>query len=55
MDMMVAEEVRVSGENQKDDNMLEIDRDAGASTASAPDNKFQKAIAVWRGTYDIYS
>lgn len=48
MDMMVAE-VRGSADRHEEDNVPVVNGDAAGDAASAPDNKFQKAIAAWRG------
>jgi homeobox protein cut-like len=50
MDMMAAEEARVSVDVQHEDKIHMIHVDGGLEAISDPENKFQKAIAVWRGS-----
>jgi hypothetical protein len=50
MDMMAAEEARVSVDVQREDKIPMINVDGGLEAISDPENKFQKAIAVWRGS-----
>ncbi len=52
MDMMVAEEARLSADRHKEDNLAMVNSDTVREAISDPDNKFQKAIAAWRGTYN---
>jgi homeobox protein cut-like len=50
MDMMAAEEARVSVDVHSEDETPIVHVDGGLEAIAGPDNKFQKAIAVWRGT-----
>jgi hypothetical protein len=52
MDMMAAEEARVSVDVQSEERMPV---DGALEAIGDPDNKFQKAIAVWRGTSSLSS
>jgi hypothetical protein len=57
MDMMVAEEARASTHGYEDDNEQVVNGHEERETISDPDNKFQRAIAAWRGMYkpDVHS
>ncbi len=51
MDMMVAEEARVSGDIANEYKTAVAYGDAGPAAISGLDDKFQSAIAAWRGAY----
>lgn len=51
MDMMSAEEARLSSDGLKEDDAPIVNSDIVAEPISDPENKFQKAIAAWRGMY----
>lgn len=55
MDMMVAEEARVPGDIDIEHKTAAPYGDAGPEAIPGPDDKFQRAIAAWRGAYDISS
>jgi len=50
MDMMAAEEARVSVDVHSEESIPIVNVDGGLEAISDPENKFQKAIAVWRGS-----
>lgn len=52
MDMMVAEEARVSGEIDNEHKAAVAYGDAEPEAISGPDDKFQRAIAAWRSAYN---
>lgn len=47
---MAAEEARVSADVHNEDRTPVVNGDTGVEVIADPDNKFQKAIAAWRGT-----
>lgn len=51
MDMMVVEEAKASSDGYEDDSEQVVNGHEGREKMSGPDNKFQKAIAAWRGMY----
>ncbi|KAF7510988.1 hypothetical protein GJ744_005534 [Endocarpon pusillum] len=52
---MVAEEARVPGDVDNEHKTAVPYGDAGPEAIPGPDDKFQRAIAAWRGAYDISS
>jgi hypothetical protein len=51
MDLMVAEEARVSTDSKKEDNLPKVNSDAEGGPISDTDTKFQRVISAWRSTY----
>jgi homeobox protein cut-like len=51
MNMMVAEEAKASSNSYEDDSEQVVNGHEEREIMSDPDNKFQKAIAAWRGIY----
>ncbi len=47
----MAEEARVSGDIDNEHKTTVAYGDAGPAAISGPDDKFQRAISVWRGAY----
>ena len=51
----MAEEARVSADLHRENRVAVVNGDIRVEAISDPDNKFQKAIAAWRGMFKSVS